>query len=208
MSKQTGTSTTTTAPPRWARPAIQGALGDATGLYNQGLNSDQLAGMSAIRSQAGDPSFLSGAKDALTGMMSAGPNPHLDAMFGQAADRTRSQFASEFANAGRDIGAAAPFREMQLGDLATSIYGGAYDADQNRRLSAAGLVPGINAAGFQGGQALLGLGQIPGQQLDQYIGRIGGLVGNYGQTRTPEYSSPLGSALGLAFAGGWQPFGG
>jgi hypothetical protein len=62
-------------------------------------------------------------------------NPYLDQTFDMAALRTQNQLSSEFARGGRNVEASQPIRSQQLGDLATQIYGGAYDAERNRQNS-------------------------------------------------------------------------
>ncbi len=217
--KQTGTQTTTSAPPRYAMPYIQQGMGGAAALLgNQQRNpfsADTLSAQDMIRQRAagGNP-LLGQAQGAVSGVLGAGPNPQLDAMFNQAADRSQSRFASEFAGAGRDVSASQPFRGMELGDLATQIYGGAYENDQNRRLSAAGMAPGLANADYFDASQLAGVGQQieqrPGENLDAYMQRIMTGAGNYGSQSQPTYSNPLASLAGLAMGAGslgWAPFG-
>ena len=61
-------------------------------------------------------------------------NPYLDAAFNRAADSVQNRLQSGFAGAGRNIEAARPVAAQELNDLATGIYGGAYDAERNRQL--------------------------------------------------------------------------
>ncbi|HEX7965724.1 MAG TPA: hypothetical protein VF651_08410 [Gammaproteobacteria bacterium] len=82
-------------------------------------------------------------------------NPHLDEMFQQAAGTTRNQLSSEFANAGRNLGAAAPLRSEQLNNLATSLYGGAYAQDQANALAANQALSGLQQQAVGNAQNLV-----------------------------------------------------
>lgn len=131
---------------------------------------------------------------------SGGSNPYLDATFNKAALATQNQLASQFAGAGRNIGASEGLRSQQLNDLATNIYGGAYENDRNRALAAtnaqAGLYEGerdrqqqtlgqsplLSQAQYGDLDRLLGVGQSSGVALDQYMNRVGS--GSYGNTVT------------------------
>lgn len=65
-----------------------------------------------------------------------GSNPYLDQTFNRAADSVQQRIQSGFAGSGRNIEAGRPAAAQELNDLATNIYGGAYQQDQNRRLAA------------------------------------------------------------------------
>ncbi len=117
-------------------------------------------------------------------------NPYLDATFDKAALQTQNQLASQFAGSGRNIDASQGLRSQQLNDLATGIYGGAYDAERNRQQQVLGMSPQLEAANYQGYDRLLGVGaqreglaqeqmDAPGRNLDQFLTRVGG---NFGQT--------------------------
>jgi hypothetical protein len=117
-------------------------------------------------------------------------------------------------------------RSKQLNDLATGIYGGAYENDRNRQLQALGMGMGAYDNERNRQQQTLGmsgqlaqadyadLGQLaqvgatregynqelldaPGNALDQYIGRISG---NMGQTTINSQSRNRG-------AGAFGPWG-
>ena len=89
-------------------------------------------------------------------------NPYLDQTFDRASDAVSQRFNenvipglnASFGSAGRTGGglhaqsladASGQYGEA-LGGLATDIYGGAYENDQNRQLGYAGLVPGYEQA--------------------------------------------------------------
>ncbi len=82
-----------------------------------------------------------------------GNNPYLDQTFNRAALATQNQLASQFGRSGRSASESAALRSEQLGNLANTVYGGAYENDASRRFAA-----GENQAGrqFQAGENLAG----------------------------------------------------
>lgn len=118
-------STTTTAPPDF----LQGPLGAAATGAQQ-----QFAG-------AGDPNLIGQGQDLLGktlqgDFLSPDTNPYLDQTFNRAADLTRTRLSSEFAGAGRDLGASIPARSEELQTLASNIYGGNFQAERDRQIGA------------------------------------------------------------------------
>lgn len=79
-------------------------------------------------------------------------NPYLDATFNRAADSVQQRLQSGFAGSGRNIEAARPAAADELNDLATRIYGGAYDAERNRQLQYQQQLTGIGATGYENAQ--------------------------------------------------------
>jgi hypothetical protein len=195
-----GSTSSSSQVPGWARPYVQGAASSAQAIYRGGPNQDQSAALDMIRGRAnaGNP-LLGQAQGAVGGMLNGGPNPYLDRMFNQAADQSRSRFASEFAGGGRDVSASAPFREMELQNLATNIYGGAYENDQQRMLAAAQMAPGLAQADYGDAQALMGAGGFQSQQLDNYIRQLGGAIGNQSVQTQQMSGNPA-----LGFLGGYN----
>jgi hypothetical protein len=76
-------------------------------------------------------------------------NPHLDATFNKAADSVQNRLESQFAGAGRNVAASRPANTDQLNDLATQLYGGAYESERNRGLSYGQQQLGIGAQGYE-----------------------------------------------------------
>ena len=164
---------------------LQGLTGYAAGGM-PGLNM----GYGALANAMGgrDPGRLSMLRGAygpgtqateLRGLLDTGPNPYLDAQFGRAADQVRNQVAAAMSRAGMSgTGAQQDLLQRGLGDLATSIYGGAYESDAARRASAASQLAGLeqadlarslqaggmlsDAARAQGALGLQAAGMIPG----------------------------------------------
>lgn len=193
--------------------------------------------------QAGSP-VAQGAANTVMQMMGGGQNPNLDAMFNQAAGNLAQNFRMNvnpqieayYEGLGGSPMNPSMLQSLQLAQkqqytdpmtsLATQMYGGAYDADQNRRLQAAGMAPSIYDLGFQD---IAKLGQVGAayesksaeelqarmaeyqfnqnrelQKLQQYMQLIGGA--NYGGTTTttgpdPYASNPWGDFGSAAMMG-------
>lgn len=222
MGSSSGSGTTRTEPPKYQLPYLQGSLASAQGLYNQQSSGQGVAPLSTESQEAlggisalarGGNTVNQAGSDLATQTLRGGflgKNPYLDDTFNQAALQTQNQLASQFAGSGRNIDASMGLRSQQLNDLATRIYGGAYDTERNRQQATLlaspqlgqnqyadlGQLAGVGASreGYQ--QELL---DAPGRALDQYIGRISG---NMGQTTiNSQPRSRTAGALGGALAG-------
>lgn len=89
--------------------------------------------------------------------LSPDTNPFLKGTFDRAADLTRGRLDTEFAGAGRNLGASQPARSEELQTLASNIYGGNYQQERDRQQS--------------------GIGQSQTlDPLNQFINRIAGVV--------------------------------
>lgn len=237
------TTTTTAEAPAYLRPYLQQAAEGAAQQYAQGgtppvnmsTQTQQALQLAQARSLGGSPvtdaaqnyatQSLEGGFMGSNPFLQGGANPHLDATFNQAATATRNQLASEFAQSGRNVRASEGLRGEQLNNLATNIYGGAYETDANRRLAAyqgerslqQGVIP---FAGQIANQDYADIGQLanvgqtyddlnrqltewPARNLDDYMARLAGLSGGYGTTtsQTPMQRNALAGALGGASAG-------
>jgi hypothetical protein len=96
-----------------------------------------------------------------------GANPYLDASFNQAAGNIRSNVDSLFSGAGRyGSGAHQDTFQQGLNQLATGMYGGAYNQERANQLNAQ--------------QAIGGLSQ---QDVANRLAGAGALAGTYGQER-------------------------
>ena len=137
-----------------ALASATGAVSDiAGGLPNQGINL-------------------------LNPIAQGGANPFLEQTFNQAADVVSDRVNSQFAGSGR-TGSVANQQVLQRGlnDLATNIFGGAFENEQNRRLAAA---QGIGSLENQGRSLQLGAaGLAPTLNRERFfapaqLGLIGG----------------------------------
>lgn len=216
-----------TTPPAWLTPFLQSGAQGAQGLLGANTLAPQSQAtldaqrMAAERARAGSPANAAASSyvtDAIGGKYlpgQPGANPWLDATFNQAALATQNQLASQFAGSGRNIAASYAPRADQLNNLATNIYGGAYDAERARQQQAAGMAGQVSQAGYMDANALGAVGAAqderaqqvanqPGQSLDDYLRRIGGVANAAGQetsTSNPYYTNStanfLGTALGI-----------
>ncbi len=217
-----GNSTTRMEPPKYQLPYLQTGLSEAQSLYNRQaggqtvapFSSETEAGLTGITQRAAAGSPITTAADSLaTQTLNGGflgSNPHLDATFNRAALQTQNQLASQFAGSGRNIAASEGLRSQQLNDLATGIYGGAYDAERNRQQQVLGMSPQLAGAGYADYDRLLGVGaqreglsqeqlDAPGRSLDQFLTRVSG---NYGQTQiSPSTRNRGAGAMGGAMMG-------
>lgn len=87
--------------------------------------------------QSGNQQTTAGI-DTLNQFANGASNPYLDQMFNKSAEQVRDNTQAIFSQSGR-YGSTANQDALQggLNDLATQMYGGAYESDQNRRLGAA-----------------------------------------------------------------------
>lgn len=170
----TSTSATTKDPWAAATPYMKDALSQAQDLYQSGVGSEYYPGqtftpmgydtstaLNQMRetAMAGDP--LQGvATENLTSMMQGGVNPYLQDMYDVGAQKIGENINSMFSGAGRyGSGAHTKLASEGLGNFATGLFGGAYDADQNRRLQAIRMAPGLSANRYADADRLMGIGQ-------------------------------------------------
>jgi len=192
--------TTRVEPPKYQLPYLQRGLTEADSIYTAERGGNNIApisqetqdawDMAAARARGGAAN-VGAAQDLNTQTLQGGflgANPYLDATFNRAALQTQNQLQSEFAGAGRNVEAAQGLRAQQLNDLATGIYGGAYDAERNRMQDAVGqAIPLANQDYVDIGQLQqVGAGRegyaqeqldAPGLALDRYLGRVQGNMG-------------------------------
>lgn len=233
-----GTQTTKTEPPAYQLPYLQEGLGYARGLFAEGgpkqyggntvvpFAPQTEAALSGIEQRATQGSPLTQAgqgytQDVLSGKYLDKGNPYLDATYKRAADQSYNTLTSQFARSGRNVEAAAPLQAEMLTDLATKIYGGAYESERDRQQGVLPYVSPLAEADYRDLAALQGVGgQVedlsgrymedaarrydfeqnrPGANLDSYLQRIGGNMGT--TTSTPIYRNRTAGAMGGALAG-------
>lgn len=175
-----GTSTTKTEIPAELKPLATEFASKAIDMSKQGftpytgqrfadLNGIQLQGIDSIVNRAtnGSP-IMSQANQSLMQTMQGGTNPYLDAMVNRAQANVLGNAnqaavrSGSFGNSGIAEAAA-----RQMGDIATSMYGGAYESDAARRMQAMGMAPQFANQGYQDAQQLLNAGQILQDQSQQ-----------------------------------------
>ena len=98
-------------------------------------------------------------------------NPYLKHYVAKAFEQTLPQYDTTATQAGRyGSDAWATMKARAMSDIVSEIYGGAYEAERNRQLQAAGLMPQI-------GQLSLS----EGQQIFDMLQKAGGLERGYEQ---------------------------
>lgn len=176
-------STTTTQPPAWLNNILAGAGSIAKGQFDRRQNGSEPGGRILPNSQRLVNNTILGK------YLSPDSNPHLQQTFDRAADLTQTRLSSEFAGAGRDLGAAQPARSEELQTLASNIFGGNFQAERDRQVNAvnqgqgldplnrlinqlAGIIPGAGGA-TQSTQPVYQTGIFSDRRLKRNIERIG-----------------------------------
>jgi|GEM_PF-6017241 len=172
--QQTGSTTSTQAPPAYMYPYLGSALGQAGSLLQMGgpqyypgqevagFNPTQQKAMSGIVNAGmnGSPALTAAQGFDQTLLDSGGgSNPYLDQMYSHAAGQTQNQLTGEFAGMGRNASATEPLRAEQLNNLATSLYGGQYQNDMQDALAAGNQAQSLYDTRLQGLNAAEGVGQ-------------------------------------------------
>lgn len=134
-------------------PETEQALSGMTNRAQQGSAVTDAASGLAARTLGATPTsqFGGGANPFASGANPFGgaSNPYLDATFNKAADSVQNRLSSQFAGAGRNIGASRAANASELNDLATNVYGGAYENERNRQLQYGSQQLGIGAQGYE-----------------------------------------------------------
>ena len=227
MGGSSGGSSQQVGPPKWQLPYIQQGYQGAQQLYQNGgtpvipfsQETESALSRTTDRATNGSPLVQGAQAQALNTINGGflGSNPYLDQTFNRAALATQNQLASQFAGAGRNVGASEQLRSQQLNDLATGIYGGAYDAERNRQQQAIGMASGLANQDYVDLGQLASVGaqreglareqaEAPGLALDQYLGRVTGNVGQSSYQPRNRASGAIGGAmLGSQFGSqmGW-----
>lgn len=152
-----------------------------TGDRVAGLNTDQTSALDMIRQQAGNSQVQGQSESALSSFLAGGQtNPYLDQMVSKAQQSVADTYnntvrpnqvaqavqSGSFGNANLATSQANQDKQLQesLGNVATQMYGGAYQTDQANKLSALGLSPTIQQAGYTNAGQLLNAGNVQQQQ--------------------------------------------
>jgi hypothetical protein len=214
-------ATTTTQAPSWLVPFQQYGLDQSLSAYqNPGQlvapfapqQEQAISGITGLTANGGGAPFTA-AGNYLSGVLNGNPatNPFLDSMFNQGANAVQNRLSSEFAGMGRNVESSLPVQADQLNNLATQLYGGAYNTGVQQQMGAAQMSLPYTQQAYQNFNNLFGVGQqVQGQSqryiqapqdfLNQYLNRVNGY--NLGQTTTatPAFN-PLAGAIGGAGIG-------
>lgn len=136
------------------------------------LNAVQGTGLGMTIDRALQGSYtVDNAESQLNDVISGGnTNPYLDAMYDQAAGKVAGSVNSNFAQAGRyGSGAHTGALTEGLGNMATNLYGGAYEADRGRQMQAIGMAPEFAQQDYQDAGQVMNAGQILQDQQQQNL---------------------------------------
>lgn len=176
-----GSSTTTQNIPEELKPLAAKYASDAINLSNTGytpfqgqrfanLNGTQQQGLDAITQRATQGSAtVNNAEQALNQNITGGQtNPYLDSMVGRAQDSVRSQFNTGAVNSG-SFGNSGLQEQFQkgLGDVASQMYGQAYETDKNRQMQSIGMAQQFGNQAYTDAGQLLNAGQMQQDQAQQ-----------------------------------------
>jgi hypothetical protein len=177
-----GKSTTTTEIPKELKPLATAYADKAMGLSNQPFQrypdqlryqpfnqyQDQGIARVAQRVGAGSPT-ISNAEAQLNNIISGGnTNPYLDKMVSKAQDSVRSQFNTGAVNSGSfgNSGLQEQFADS-LGNVATQMYGQAYDQDRARQMQGIGMAQQFGNQAYTDAAQMLNIGQMVQDQAQQ-----------------------------------------
>lgn len=226
-----GTNTTSQTLPNWLQPYLTQELGSAQGFQQQATSDPQsmVAGMTPAQQQGissqeqaaagqgtNEASSAAAANQFETSgaLLNPASNPYLQNTYQLAGQQVQNQLSSEFAGSGSNVENSIPVQSDQLNNLATQLYGGAYQQGVNTMTQAAAQSPLIQAGLYQPGQEEYQAGSLQQQQQQNVINApynalswYSGLLGLNGSSMGGSSSSNNGAAatqdagLGLAAAG-------
>lgn len=134
------------------------------------LNPMQTQALESIQQRAtgGNPLQQSAEQALQQNIQGGNTNPFLDSMVKRAQDSVSSQGRSAMIGSGSfGNSGVQEVTERNLGDVATQMYGQAYDQDRARQLQSIGMAPQLQQAGYQDATQLLNAGQIAQNQEQQ-----------------------------------------
>lgn len=223
MNNTPSNATTTQTGPSWALPYQQNAENQSQAQYDSVTSPTQLvAPMSSQQNQAitgitnlatnGTPEG-NAANNYVTNTLNGSPanNPYLSSEFQLGANQVQNSLASQFAGSGANVLSSLPVQSDELNNLATQLYGGAYNTGVQQQEQAANLAPTLQTNDFNAQNSLYNAGGAVQNQAQQYITAPQQFLQQYinqanqvpGQTSTtPMYNNTAGSTLGGALLGG------
>ena len=189
-----GTTTTTQSIPTELKPLANAYAAKAMNLSNQpfnpytgqrfeDLNANQMQGIGGLMDRAqGGSQTINNAEGQLNNIIAGGQtNPYLDQMVNKAQDSVRSQFNTGAVTSG-SFGNSGLQEQFQkgLGDVATNMYGNAYETDRARQMQGIGMAQQFGNLAYTDAEQMLKAGQIQQDQAQQ------GLDFNYQQFQEKE----------------------
>ena len=176
-----GQSTTVQSIPDELKPLANAYTQTAIGLNNtpyQAYNGQRYADLNGVQmaalNQTADRAMngsqtINNAEAALNQNIQGGnTNPYLDQMVGKAQDSVRSQFNTGAVNSGSfgNAGLQQQFQEG-LGDVATQMYGQAYEGDRARQMQSIGMAQQFGNQAYDDAGKLMAAGQTLQDQQQQ-----------------------------------------
>lgn len=143
-----------------------------TGQRYADLNNTQQAGIGMVQDRALNGSAtMNNAESNLNKFIQGGnTNPYLDSMVQKAQDSVKSNFNTSAVNSG-SFGNSGLQQQYAAGltDVATQMYGNAYNTDQANRMQAIGMAPTFGNAAYQDAGQLLNAGNLQQQQAQNNL---------------------------------------
>ena len=151
------------------------------------LNTAQNLGIGMVQDRAlGGSQTINNAEGQLNNMIQGGQtNPYLDQMVGRAQKSVTDQFnmnvrpsqiqqaiaSGSFGNSGLQEAQAMQDSQLQqnLGDIASSMYGNAYEGDRARQMQAIGMAPTFGNMAYQDAAQLMNAGGIQQDQVQKNL---------------------------------------
>lgn len=193
-----GTSTTTQNIPEELKPLAKKYASDAINLSNRAYtpyngqryadtNMTQNLGIGMIQNRALNGSqTINNAENALNQNIAGGQtNPYLDSLVSKAQGSVVDQFnnmtkpqtesamvnSGSFGNAGLQqlMQNQQKAATQQMGDIATSMYGQAYETDKNRQMQSIGMAQGFGNQAYQDASQLMNAGNFQQDQKQQNL---------------------------------------
>ena len=130
-----------------------------TGQGVAGMNNYQTGAINQIANLSQNNGLQSQTESALSSMMTDQTNPYLDQLVNKAQQNVMSNFNTATAGSG-SFGNSGLGQQLSqgLGDVATQMYGNAYNTNQANKLSAIGQSAGVQNAAYTGANALMNAG--------------------------------------------------
>jgi hypothetical protein len=177
----TTTGTVSQSAPSWQLPYQESGINQSQAQYNSVSSPTQLvAPMSTQQNQAitgitnlatnGTPEG-NAANSYVTNTLNGQPanNPYLNSEFQLGANQVQNSLASQFAGSGANVLSSLPVQSDELNNLATQLYGGAYNTGVQQQESAAQLAPTLQTNDYNAQNALYNAGGAIQNQSQQYI---------------------------------------
>jgi hypothetical protein len=126
-------------------------------------------GMTVDRALQGSQT-VNNAEGQLNQQIAGTSNPYLDAMYNTAAGKVSNSVNSNFEQAGRyGSNSHAGALTEGLGNMATNLYGGAYQNDRANQMQAIGMAPQFAQQDYQDAGQMMNAGQILQDQQQQNL---------------------------------------